>query len=395
MNLYRRYPARAPEWFGEDEIRRAAAYRRPLRRAGLLQAILGLGVNAAVVATAAGPRLAGVLEAGDWRLGTVLVASGLTLASGALGLPFSAWRQLVHERRWGFNRQSPGGFLADAAKSVGLSLVFADVAVLGLWALMRTTRWWWLAGWVGAVILMVLLGFLAPVALAPIFNRFRPLGDAELVGPAEELSRRAGVRVSQFLVMDASRRTAKHNAYFSGLGRTKRVVLSDTLLKDFDRSSILVILAHELGHWRRRHVPLGIVGASALMLPGFLILYRLLAWEPIRDWAGIDGAGDPGSVPLVVLALSIMQAAVSPLQLWVSRAWERRADLDAVELTGDPASFVRMERELALKNLSELAPGRLGYLLASHPPAPERIALATAAAPQRHRSRGKPHNFLV
>jgi STE24 endopeptidase len=318
---------------------------------------------------------------GGWHFQTAAVASGLTLVFAALGLPFSVWRQLVHERRWGFNRQSLRGLLADAVKSLALSLVFTNVAVLGLWWLMRTTPWWWIAGWAGAVLVTVLLSFLAPVVLAPLFNRFRPLEDAELTGPAFELSRRAGVRVSQFLVMDASRRTAKHNAYFSGLGRTKRVVLWDTLLEGLDRPSILVILAHELGHWRRRHVLLGIAAAAVAMLPGFLALRELLAWEPLLSWAGVEGAGDPGSVPLVALALSLMQAAAAPFQLWLSRAWERRADLDAVELTGDPATFVRMERELALKNLSELAPGRLGYLLASHPPAPERIALATAATP--------------
>jgi STE24 endopeptidase len=378
LRLYRRLPADPRAWFTDDEIARAGAYRRPLRRAGLAESLLGLALLVAAVATHAAGRVQRDLGSTSWLLQVVGVVSAVVVAGALLGLPFGAWR-LAYERRWGFSRQTTRGWAADRVKELALSLVLLNVAALGFFALVRATRLWWVYAWAGAVVLSVVLVAVAPAVLAPLFNKFRPLEDPWLSERAVELGRRVGVRIRQVLVMDASRRTAKHNAYFTGLGRTKRVVLWDTLLADYEPSATLAVVAHELGHWRRRHLQRMLALSAAVMLPGLYVLRLLLASAGVQSWAGIRGPADPAAVPLALLAVSVMQALWMPVTLWFSRAWERQADLDALRWSdGDGGfdAFRGMQRDLAVKNLSDLAPSRWAYLLASHPPAAERMALS-------------------
>jgi STE24 endopeptidase len=383
LRLYRRLPADPRAWFTDDEIARAGAYRRPLRRAGLAESLLGLALLVAAVATHAAGRVQRDLGSASWLLQVVGVVSAVVVAGALLGLPFGAWR-LAYERRWGFSRQTTRGWAADRVKELALSLVLLNVAALGFFALVRATRLWWVYAWAGAVVLSVVLVAVAPAVLAPLFNKFRALEDPWLSERAVELGRRVGVRIRQVLVMDASRRTAKHNAYFTGLGRTKRVVLWDTLLADYEPSATLAVVAHELGHWRRRHLQRMLALNAAVMLPGLYVLHLLLASAGVQSWAGIRGPADPAAVPLALLAASVMQALWMPVTLWFSRAWERQADLDALRWSdGDGGfdAFRGMQRDLAVKNLSDLAPSRWAYLLASHPPAAERMALSFYPAP--------------
>jgi STE24 endopeptidase len=343
---------------------------------GVAGSALSAAVLVLAVASQAGARIPGALGIGDWRLQVIVVGTALIVAGALVRLPLGLWSELVHERRWGFGRQTLRGVLADRAKGIVIGALIANIALLGLWWLLRSTRWWWLLGWLGMTSLSLLLTFAAPVVLAPLFNRFRPLEDDELRREALSLGEATGVPIRDVLVMDASRRTGKHNAYFTGIGRTKRVVLWDTLVRDFDRDSIRLVLAHELSHWRRRHVLLGAAGTGAGSLAAFVVLRWLLAQPAVLELAGAAGRGDPALIPVVLLAFTVLGTFTGPLQQWVSRAWERQADLDAMSMTNDPITFVRMERELALKNRSEISPSRLAYLLSSHPPPEERIALA-------------------
>jgi Zn-dependent protease with chaperone function len=378
LRLYRRLPADPRAWFTDDEIARARAYRRPLRRAGLAESLLGLALLVAAVVTHAAGWVLRELGRASWPLQVVAVVSAVVVAGALLGLPFGAWR-LGYERRWGFSRQSARGWATDRVKELALSLVLLNAAALGFFALVRATPLWWVFAWAGGVVLSVVLVAVAPAVLAPMFNKFRPLEDPWLSERAVDLGRRVGVRIRQVLVMDASRRTAKHNAYFTGLGRTKRVVLWDTLLADYEPAATLAVVAHELGHWRRRHLHRMLALSAAVMLPGLYVLHLLLASAAVQSWAGIRGPADPAAVPFALLAVSVMQALWMPVTLWFSRAWERQADLDALRWSdGDGGfdAFRGMQRDLAVKNLSDLAPSRWAYLLASHPPAAERMALS-------------------
>ena len=382
LRLYRRLPADPRAEFTDDEIARAGAYRRPLRRAGLAESLLALALLVAAVATHAAGRVQRGLGPAPWPLQVVEVVSALVVAGAMVGLPFGAWR-LTYERRWGFSHQTARGWAADRVKELAVSLALLNAAALGFFALVRATRLWWVFAWAGAVALSVVLVAVAPAVLAPLFNKFRPLEDPWLSERAVELGHRVGVRIRQVLVMDASRRTAKHNAYFTGLGRTKRVVLWDTLLADCEPSATLAVVAHELGHWRRRHLHRMLALSAAVMLPGLYVLHLLLASPGVQSWAGIRGAADPAAVPVALLAVSVMQALWMPVTLWFSRAWERQADLDALRWSdGDGGfdAFSGMQRDLAVKNLSDLAPSRWAYLLASHPPAAERMALSLPGA---------------
>jgi len=227
----------------------------------------------------------------------------------------------------------------------------------------------------GAAALVVVLSFLAPVVFEPLFNRFRPLADEALAADLRALSAAAGVPVRDVLVADASRRTRKENAYVSGLGRTRRVVVYDTLLPRGTPRDVRLVVAHELGHRRAHHVAWGTAIGAAGAIVAVQVVSLLLRRHPVLAAVGAGGAGDPRVIPVVLLAVTVMELGALPTGAALSRRWEAAADRASIELTGDPAGFAQMERNLALANLLDLAPGRLVYALTfTHPTPAERIA---------------------
>jgi STE24 endopeptidase len=288
-----------------------------------------------------------------------------------LGLPLAFWRGHLRERRWGFSTQSGWGWLADRLKSLAVTLVLTSGAVLGLAGLAQwLPRAWPLVAAPAAAVLVLVVGFAAPLVLEPLFNRFSPLRDEELADRLRALARRAGVPVRDVLVADASRRTRKVNAYVSGLGATRRVVLFDTLLGEADPRQVELVVAHELGHRRARHVAKGtLIG----MLGAVLVVIVL--------WALVSHPGDLRNAPLVLLVAEALELVGLPVAAAVSRRWEREADRFSLDVTRDPEAFETAHRELATANLSDLDPPRPVYaLLFTHPTPPERIAAGRAWA---------------
>jgi STE24 endopeptidase len=366
--------ARATDLFAAEVIERGRSYHRPLYFALGLDLGLQLGVLAAF---AFGGWLEG-LVGGPWWARTLELVALVVGVSALIRLPLSCWRGWVHERRWGLSTQSLGSWLGDMAKGLSLGLVLAG---LGLVALVGSARawpgWWPAVAAPGAALLALVLGLLAPIVFERLFNRFWPLPDLELARELHELSVQAGVPVRTMLVSDASRRTRKHNAYVSGLGPTRRLVVFDTLLADVPRDELRAVVAHELGHRRHRHVAagtlLGMAGAAAAVL----ILWGLLSWGALLSAIGASGAGDPRVVPFVLLVLLALELAALPFETWVSRRWERTADRFAFELTGSADALERVFRRLAVTNVSDLDPSPFVYaVLFSHPTLPERIAAA-------------------
>jgi STE24 endopeptidase len=367
---------RASDLFAAEEIERAHDYHRPLYRALAIDLFLELGVLAAIAFGPPGDWLAAATGGSWWARTLELVA--LVLGAGALvRLPLSAWRGWLYERRWGFSTQTLRGWLSDRLKGLVVGVALSGVGLLLLLGSIRA----WPGAWPavaapGAAAFVLVLSLLAPV-FERLFNRFLPLSDAELARELRELSARAGVPVRTILVSDASRRTRKHNAYVSGLGPTRRLVLFDTLLDEMPRGELRGVVAHELGHRRHRHVAAGTVLGMAGAVAAVLVLWALLSWDGLVSAAGADGPADPRVVPLVLLALAVLQLVALPSGTWVSRGWERTADRFAVELTGDGAAMAELHRRLALANLADLDPPRLLYLLLfTHPTPPERIAAA-------------------
>src|SRR5919204_222642 len=246
------------------------------------------------------------------------------------------------------------------------------LAALSVLAFTRAGSWLY-DGVPGAAFPALVVGFTAPIVLEPLFNRFAPLRDEELADRLRALARRAGVPVRDVLVADASRRTRKVNAYVSGLGATRRVVLFDTLLPETEPRQVELVVAHELGHRRARHV---VKGTVVGMLGAVVVVVVL--------WALVADLGDLRNAPLVLLVASALELVGLPAAAAVSRRWEREADRFSLDVTRDPEAFETAHRELATANLSDLHPPRPVYaLLFTHPTPPERIAAGRAWAARR------------
>ncbi|HEV8681979.1 MAG TPA: M48 family metallopeptidase [Actinomycetota bacterium] len=378
-----RVPADPRRFFSEQEIARANDYQGPRYVAYAIGTILGLAVLAVLAFTSVGDLLLRPVRSWPRPLAATGAVVLTTVAVAVVRVPVSFWRGYVHERAWGFSTQTLAGWFSDWGKALGVSVVISALVLTGLVALIRffPRAWPSLAVVAGAAV-VVLLTYLAPVVLEPLFNRFEPLEDRELAAQLTELADRAGVPVREVLVADASRRTTKENAYVSGFGTTRRLVVYDTLLKKADRDEIVLVVAHELGHRREHHVEWATAIGAAATAAGVLLLWLLLRSDAVLGAARAAAPADPRIVPFVIFLVAALNLLTLPPSNWLSRRFERSADSFALQLTGDEDAYVRTERGLALRNLADLDPGPLTYrLLFTHPAPAERIALGAEVEP--------------
>ena len=308
------------------------------------------------------------------------------LISALIELPLEAWSTFRLEQAHGFNRMSPGLWLADQAKGLGIGLLLgAPIAALILWLMGSLGSLWWLWAWGAWIAFNLLVLVLYPTVIAPLFNKFKPLEDAPLKARVEALMARCGFAAKGLFVMDGSRRSAHANAYFTGLGAAKRVVFFDTLLAKLSPAEVEAVLAHELGHFKHRHVIKRIVAMFALSGAGFW----LIGWLAQQLWfylglgavPALDAPNDALALLLFMLAGPVFTFFVSPLFAALSRKQEYEADAYASAQTsaGDLSSALL---KLYEDNASTLTPDRLYVrFYYSHPPAVERLA-AMNALPQ-------------
>jgi STE24 endopeptidase len=368
----------ALEVFAPEEIERARRYHRPLYRLWALDLALDFAVLAILAFGPPGDWIGGWLD-GLPILAEALAWPPVVVAIGwIVGLPLAYRGGYVHEKTWGFSTQSRRAWLIDRVKGLLVGIVITSGTVFGFVAIARALPGSWPAVVApGAAVVVLLLSFVAPIVLEPIFNRFCPLADEVLGNDLRDLSVQAGVPVRDVLVADASRRTRKENAYVSGLGSTRRVVLYDTLVARDDPAYVRLVVAHELGHRRMRHVALGTVLAMAGAAGAVVALWGLLSSEAVLRAIHASGAGDPRVVPFLMLVGGILQLLVMPLLSALSRKLESAADRFALNLVGSLEVFESSHRSLAVSNLSDLDPPRVIYVMAfSHPTAPQRIAAA-------------------
>lgn len=373
------------EWFSADELDRARRYQRPLTVLQAVRSGLGLGVLLAFVFGQLGVRLIDALGLGNWIIALVVVFVALQVSNLVYDVPLDAWVDLAYDRRWGLSTQTGPGLAADEVKSFVLSAVLGTALLVPLYAIIRTTEWWWLLGWALVMGFSVMAGFLFPVVIAPIFNRFAPLHDQQLATRIRRVAALSGAQISDVLVADESRRSRRDNAYVAGLGRTRRIVLFDTLL-EHPHEIVEQVVAHEIGHWRLRHMARQIPVVAGLTLLVFAGLGLLERSDWLLDAAGLDrqlGFGDPASLPLLLLAGQAGLMIVGLASRWMSRAFERQADLEALEVLREPDRVIEMHRRLHVKNLADLDPGWFKRTMATHPSAAERMAFAAAWA-RRH-----------
>ena len=366
-------PVPASTVFGAGEIRRAEHFSAVARLWSWSSLVVSLVVACWLGLGRRGRSLVGRLR-GPWWLRVVLAVAALELVGRVLTLPFAVLlrREVLAQ---GLSRQAWTGFAADLALGQAVAIVTIS---LGLVAVLATARRWrraWpaVAGVVLAV--LVLLGsFVYPLLVEPLFNSFTPLPDGSLRTRILALAEKEGVHVDDVLVADASRRTTTLNAYVSGFGGTRRVVVYDTLVEDLPEDEALSVVAHELAHARHNDV----VRGSVLGAAGALVAVGLLALVvgAVGRRQGVRMA-DPAVVPLVLALLAVGTLAASPLENAVSRRIETRADVDALRATHDPDAFVAMQVQLARRSLADPTPPHWSQLwFGSHPTALERIAIA-------------------
>jgi STE24 endopeptidase len=373
-----RVPALFSERIALPDQQRAADYTvarvRVGRWATVFEALIKLGLTL-------GGGLAlldGVVRRSGWPepwRGTLAVLAVLLLL-GLLGLPFTLWRTFRVEVRFGFNRISPALFAVDFAKRLLLGFVLGTPLVLATICLMeKAGAWWWAWAWLVWMGVSLALTWAAPRFIAPLFNKFSPLADGALRERVERLLERCGFKAGGgVFVMDGSRRSAHGNAYFTGIGRNKRIVFFDTLLSRIDGDEIEAVLAHELGHFRLHHVRQRLVASSLSLLAGLALLGWLAAQPGFYSALGVPSGSAAMALVLFLVTVPVFTFFATPLEAWWSRRHEREADDFAVAHSNGErlaAALVKLYRD----NASTLTPDPVhSAFYDSHPPALERIS---------------------
>jgi STE24 endopeptidase len=363
-------PVNAESYFSASQVERARAYRRP--QLAIYGAVMAVELGVLVLLVARPPRR---LRDPFRRPAVAGAVAGAALAATVTVavLPL----QIVARERAkdaGLVTQSWSGYARDKAIASAIGALVAALGAATAVALMtRLPRAWWMPGAAIVVAFGVASAYAGPVVLDPLFNTFEPLPAGQARDDVLELAERAGVDVGEVFTVDASRRTIAANAYVTGLGTTKRVVLYDTLLENFTRDEVRLVVAHELSHVHYRDVPGGLLYLAVVAPFGVFAVARLTR--------GLAPGGQPGPAALPALALSLLvtTTAITPIAHQLSRAVEARADSYALMLTGEPAPFISFEQRIVLRNLSDPDPPDWEtFLLATHPPAIDRIGIGVA-----------------
>lgn len=370
-----RVPAAFVDDVSLDEHRRAADYTLARTQLATVQTGFDTLLTLIWLVLLLGPvyrLVAGIVPPGLSRSVAIVVAVGAI--SYFLHLPFTLIRTFRLEARFGFNRTTPVLFLLDQVKAIALQLVLAVPLLYGFFALERALPGlWWIFAWAGLMVVMIAMIVIYPAFIAPLFNKFTPMAEGPMRANIEALLKKCGFESRGLFVMDASKRSAHGNAYFSGFGKAKRIVFFDTLLEKHSPAEILSILAHELGHYKFGHIFQRIFESAILALLGFAVLHWAFATDALAQAFGLPN--DPGLVLIIVLfAFGPVSHLISPVTNFLSRRAEFQADDFAKSMMG-PEPMISALTKLSRDNLATLTPDWLYTLFNySHPPVPERIA---------------------
>lgn len=374
-------PAPLRDWFDPAELTRNRDYRRGVWTMAVAGVPLASAVAVGVALTGSRwrPALVRAARGRPWRAGLAFGA-GLSLVTFAVGLPLAATRY-AWGREYGVVTQGVPGWSIDLAKGLAIQLIIAAAIGAGAAVLIaRAPRLWW-AGLAAAIAMFIgLMSLLSPLVIEPLFQRTEPLRDPALSAEVLDLARRSGVEADDVKVNDASTRTTAANAYVSGLAGSRHIVLFDTLLRDFPRDQVRVVVAHELAHVSERHILKGSTWGAALAVPGFLLVFAVVGWRTGFGAAGRDRAGCDLVVrrlAIAAAAATVISAASAPLGNWVSRSFEREADWTALSVSRDPEAVIGLHQGLVERSLGVPdPPAAIRFWFGTHPAALERIALA-------------------
>lgn len=365
-----------------DQVARGRAFRSARRPPFYLSMLSGLAVTLALGLTPAGARLVDLAAGpfgGHWLAAAVLGGLAVVFAGQLAAAPLAAWRHRI-TRRHGLSNQGWRAWAGDLLRAYAVTAVIGALVLAGFFTVTRLfpDRWWVVAA-AGAAGVVVLLSFVFPVLVEPVFHTFTPMAPGALRTELTTMAARGGSPVRDVLVADASRRSRAVNAYVSGLGPTRRIVVYDTLLAQAPPEQVVSVVAHELAHAKHRDVATGTVLAALGAAAAVVGISLLGAWQPLLRTAGVASVTEPQAVALLLAVVTVAGLVAGPAQAWMSRRIEARADASALTLTGDPEAFAAMQARLAAVNLSDPDPPRVEHaLFASHPSTVERIAAVRA-----------------
>jgi STE24 endopeptidase len=378
----RMHGSKVPEGFGEaideEKLRISTAYTVDSSRLGLWDSLFDNGLLILFL-------FGGVLVVYDrfiGGLGVSIIASAvlffllLTWFQTLLGIPFDFYGTFVIEARYGFNTTTPKLWVTDLIKSQAIGAVLlAFLTGVVFWLIQWNPQQWWLWVWGFMAFFSLFMMFISPYVIEPLFNRYEPIREAGLEGEIRIMMEKAGLKVGKVLQMDASRRSRHSNAYFTGIGKVKRIVLYDTLIRQMSHGEIVAVLAHEIGHWKKGHIWKRLLWAEFLALAGAWISFKLLAWPGLPGLLGLPGdISLPARMVVLGFVASLAMFPLAPFSAWRSRCQEREADRFAADLTGRPQDLAAALIKMSAENLSNLFPHPLyAALYYSHPPTVERV----------------------
>lgn len=305
----------------------------------------------------------------------IIFAAILLVASKILHLPFSIYDTFVIEERYGFNKTKPKTFFLDTVKGLLLSAILGGVVLAGIvWFFGRFGKNGWVYVWVGLTMFELFVGYIAPVVIMPMFNKFTPIQEGELKDKIIDYAKKQNFKLKGIYKMDGSKRSSKANAFFTGFGRYRRIVLFDTLLEKLAADEILAVLAHEMGHFKKRHI---IKGLAISIVHGGFMLFVFSLFLNNKDLISVFGFGEV-SIYAGLIAFGILFSPINTLVSigghWLSRKFEREADNFTVETIGSASTLIEGLKKLTVDSLGNLTPHPVKVFMDySHPPILERI----------------------
>ena len=371
--------------FSSNFLTKAADYNRSVMLVSIAERFVSWAAMIAIVALFWKNAHANMRIAIYWAI-IIFIAFNIILY--IVMLPLQYYGGFVLGHRFGLSNQSLPAWFIDVLKDRAISLVINSGIMTLLYVLIiKLPKNWWVAAAAALILFSILANFIYPIVIDPLFYKFTPLKDEVLQKEITAMADKAGIKVDKILVADASKKTNTVNAYFSGIGSTKRIVIYDNLLNNHSRSEVLSVIAHEIGHWRHRHILYNtIIGCAEILI--LVLILRMVqsgmqanaSSVPAQTGSGFPTAfGQPMNfgVKLVVILFilySFLSYLAMPGDNFISRQFEKQADKASVTLTGDPQTQVKMFENLAVTNLSNVKPGKmLEYIIFSHPSTMERI----------------------
>ena len=307
------------------------------------------------------------------------VIFGIMFISAIIDLPFTLYRTFKIEQRFGFNRMTAAQFIKDMLMQTALTLVLAVPLVAGiLWLMQDASPLWWVYVWAVLLSFGLLISWIFPTFIAPLFNKFTPLENAELLERITALMTRCGFASNGIFIMDGSKRSSHGNAYFTGLGKNKRIVFFDTLLETLEPNEVEAVLAHELGHFKHHHVRKGLILNAVITLVGLAILAWLIKQDAFYQALGVSNASTYMALILFSMVMPLFSIYLQPVMSFLSRKHEFEADDFAAEQS-KPQTLIKALVKLYRDNANTLTPDHLySAFHDSHPPAPVRVAHLSA-----------------